>query len=232
MDSLILAVETSSPRCSVALYGQSLSEQIAEDMPRGHHDRVLMMVQELLHRHGIGLDAISLFAFGCGPGSFTGLRIGAGVVQGLAFGQEAKVVSVSSLRALALGAFRKEPSATQTVLTLVDAHMGEIYTGYFSVSENCAEPLVEEALQSPEQLASGGMQVDVGCLVVGDACERYEELATLYGQRVRNLKPEAADVASLAAFATPEQLQSPQGAQPVYLRGPGAWKRLSEQGRR
>ena len=126
MFELILAIETSSARCSVALLGPAIEEQIAEDMPRGHHDRVLTMIEELLADHQIGLQDLDAIAIGRGPGSFTGLRIGTGVVQGLAYGADKPVVPISSLQALAFGVWQRDSSGAQVVVSLVDAHMNEV----------------------------------------------------------------------------------------------------------
>lgn len=101
MTPIILAIETATDACSVAL---STAEKIFTEYviePQAHSKLLLGMVQSVCKQADIALPQVQAFAFGKGPGSFTGLRIAASVVQGLAFGSNKPVIAVSSLQVLA-----------------------------------------------------------------------------------------------------------------------------------
>ena len=124
----LLALETSTEACSVAV---SLDGKIHERVDHGQHhsDVILGMVQEVLAESGLSLKQLDAIAFSRGPGSFTSLRIGAGVVQGLAFGANLPVVPVSSLAVLAQGVDAPK------VLAAFDARMNQVYWGAFARNE-------------------------------------------------------------------------------------------------
>lgn len=121
----ILAIESSTSTCSVAFYdGLQVLERI-ETIHKGHSQRILPMLDELLAVAQCSMEHIEGLAFGRGPGAFTGLRIAAAVVQALAFTHDLPVVGVSCLAALAQGANYPR------VLCALDARMGEVYWGVY-----------------------------------------------------------------------------------------------------
>ena len=122
----LLAVDTATDACSVALHVDGDTRERHEPGPRTHLQHLLEMVRSLLADAGLRLAELDALAFGQGPGSFTGLRICAATVQGLAFGAELPAVAVSSLQALALGALRRQRDAG-SVAAALDARMGEVY---------------------------------------------------------------------------------------------------------
>ena len=117
----ILALETSTDFCSVALWRDGELDGIEQHVGQSHSERLLAMVSELLARHGLEIAAIDALAFGEGPGAFTGLRIACGVTQGLAFAAGMPVVGVGTLMAMA------EFAGAQRVVCCIDARMHEIY---------------------------------------------------------------------------------------------------------
>lgn len=120
----LLALDTATESCTVALWQDG---SVLERIQSGNHhaERLLPMVDALLAESGLALTQLDVIAFGCGPGSFTGLRIGAGVTQGLAFGADLPVVPVSSLAALAQGV------DAPRVLAAFDARMQQVYWGAY-----------------------------------------------------------------------------------------------------
>ena len=121
----ILAIDTATEACSAALWNDGNTCAHFELCPREHTQRILPIVQDILTQGGVSLTDLDALAFGRGPGSFTGVRIGIGIAQGLALGAELPMIGVSTLVTMAQGAWRKQ-GATR-VLAAIDARMGEVY---------------------------------------------------------------------------------------------------------
>ncbi|MFU8797212.1 MAG: tRNA (adenosine(37)-N6)-threonylcarbamoyltransferase complex dimerization subunit type 1 TsaB [Gammaproteobacteria bacterium] len=137
----ILALDTSTDACSVALL---MGETVIEDFivaPQQHAQLLLPMIDKLLADNPVELDAI---AFGRGPGSFTGLRIAASVTQAIAFSKNLPVIPVSTLHAIAYNVFKK--TGYRTICAHLDARMGEIYYGIFEVQNEELVLVGEEQL--------------------------------------------------------------------------------------
>ena len=216
----ILAIETATEACSVALLLEEEVEERFEIAPRQHATLLLPFVESLLAAADLGLNRLDAIAFGRGPGSFTGLRIAAGITQGIAFGADLPVIPVSTLAALAQGATRQIPA--KKILAALDARMQEVYWGTFSLDGSglmtlhgeeavCAPGLVARPDGSDWQAAGDGWSSYREALI-----ERlgFEPAACL-----ASLKPQATDVAVLGAarFAAGEVV-SPEQAAPIYLR--------------
>lgn len=214
----LLALDTSTEACSVALLLDGdvrLRFQITE---RSHAELVLPMVAGLLEDAGLALSDLDGLAFGRGPGAFTGLRIASGVVQGLALGANLPVASVSSLAAVA----DQVPTAPgEAVLVCNDARMGEVYWGiYRREADGSIAVLVSESVSAPERVGEGAPVVRH---VAGNALDRYPELARQLGpgalQPHYGLYPRADAVARLGAIelAAGRGLP-PEQALPAYVR--------------
>lgn len=121
----LLALDTATDACSAALWYEGRLTSRFAHAPREHSQRILPMLEDLLREAGLSFTELDALAFGRGPGSFTGVRIAAGVVQGLALAGDLPVVAVSSLQALALGCM--DEGDCSHVLTAFDARMGEVY---------------------------------------------------------------------------------------------------------
>jgi tRNA threonylcarbamoyladenosine biosynthesis protein TsaB len=168
----ILALDTSTEACSVALLLDGELRMRFQLTERSHAELVLPMVESLLDEAGVALADLDGLAFGRGPGAFTGLRIACGVVQGLALGANLPVVPVSSLASVA----EQVPAAPgEVVLVCNDARMGEVYWGVFQRgSDGAVTALCDEAVSRPEAVgvgAPGAMHV------AGNALPRYPALA-------------------------------------------------------
>ena len=140
----ILALDTSTEYCSVALWRDGDVDAREALAGRRHSELLLPMVDALLERHGLRLKGLDGIAFGEGPGSFTGLRIGCGVTQGLAFGAGLPVVGVSTLLALA------EAARSRRAVCCLDARMGEVYHAAYARSDAGWEAVHVPSLCAPE----------------------------------------------------------------------------------
>ena len=121
----ILAIDTATEACSVALWNDGTTFAHFELCPREHTQRILPLVRAALADAEVKLTDLDALAFGRGPGSFTGVRIGIGIAQGLALGAELPMIGVSTLATMAQGAWRK--TGATRVLAAIDARMGEVY---------------------------------------------------------------------------------------------------------
>jgi tRNA threonylcarbamoyladenosine biosynthesis protein TsaB len=212
----LLAVETSSEACSVALAnGGGVTERF-ELAARGHAERLLPWVEALLEEGGFGPGALDAIAFSRGPGSFTSLRIGIATVQGLAWGAAVGVVPVSSLLATALSAGPEGPTRR---LVALDARMGEVWTAVVDVSGAGPARIVGDE----RVLAPDAVTVPEGdWMAVGNGFERCEALRDLAAgaTQVRaDTWPRASAVLQAARSWLEHHEPLPAaGAQPVYLR--------------
>jgi len=215
----ILALDTCTEMCSVALLNQNQLFEQAIMTQRGHSERVLGMLDELLQKAGVGLKDIDVLAFGRGPGSFTGVRVGVGVAQGIAFARQLPVVPVSTLAAVAQRAI-DELGATHIAVAL-DARMGEIYAAHYRDENGLAVLCDQEQVCPPEQFqplddnkwfaAGTGWQEHAEALKAAFADRLSGEDATLL--------PTAAAMSKLAySLAEQGQTISAEQAVPVYLR--------------
>jgi tRNA threonylcarbamoyladenosine biosynthesis protein TsaB len=214
----ILAIDTATEACSAALYIDGKILEKYEIAPRRHAELILPMVDALLAEAELKLNGLDCLAFGRGPGAFTGVRIATGVIQGLAFASDLPVIPVSTLAAMAQGAV----SASNTILSVIDARMGEIYWGLFSVGEDgIVSPLNDEQISKPEAL---DIKLETDCFGAGSGWASYEEiLTTKLGTRLKgfdaNRFPRASDILILATkeLVTGKKVQASE-VLPVYLR--------------
>ncbi len=129
---IMLAIDTSETACSVALWHQQRCTQLMEPTARKHSDCVLPMIDALLKAQQLNLAQLDCLTFACGPGAFTGLRLGAALVQGFQYALAIPVIPVSTLLAQAYAGYRQ--FNIPLVLSALDARMGEIYVAAFEFS--------------------------------------------------------------------------------------------------
>jgi len=147
----LLAIDTSTEACSAALYVDGETRHKHVIAPRRHTDLILPMLEDLLNEAGLSLQALDGLAFGRGPGAFTGVRIAAGVIQGIALATGLPVAPVSSMAAMALQMHRQY--ATEHVLIAIDARMGEVYSSaYRCLKDGQVQELSQERVCRPEQV--------------------------------------------------------------------------------
>ncbi|KPK39430.1 MAG: hypothetical protein AMJ69_05670 [Gammaproteobacteria bacterium SG8_47] len=214
----LLALDTSTEACSVALVIDGHCEERFALAPREHATLVLAMAEDLLAGANLGLAQLDALAFGRGPGAFTGVRIGVGVAQGLAFGAGLPLVPVSTLAALAHTAWRVHGAAK--VVAALDARMGEVYWANCTVSGEGNVVVEAERVSHPSDVTvSGENWFGAGSGWATYAAMLSEQLGVALGAVDAKLYPHAQDVAALglSAFAAGVRV-APAQAQPVYLR--------------
>lgn len=221
----ILALDTCTESCSVALThnGHIYAEQA--DAPREHSQRLLPMVDNVLKEANIDLSAVSLIAYGRGPGSFTGIRICTSMTQGLALGQDLPVVGISTLQAMAQAAM--DNHGAEQIVAAIDARMGEVYWGEFVSREGIAALVGSEMVCKPEEV-SRALDYQQSVYACGTGFDAYPELLSSGMQLLADDKfPEARYMLPLAvnAHANGESTEV-EGLQPVYLRDTVTWKKL------
>jgi len=213
----LLAIETATETVSVALCINGETVERYEHAPRQHAELLLPWVKQLLAEAEIGFGALDAIAFSRGPGSFTSLRIGIGVVQGLAWASDLPVIPVSSLAATAQSALTEGISSA---LIALDARMNEVFTGMFEVnSDGVMTPVGVERVCPPGEIQAPQNATFYG---VGIGFERYAELEKLSPQLLgvrTDIWPKASSVISLAQHWLLSNTALPaEQAQPVYLR--------------
>lgn len=224
----LLAVDTSSLACSVALLvDETVSERHAEEA-REHTRLLVPMIRELLHDAGLRSEDLDAIVLGNGPGSFIGMRIAASVAQGLAYGSSTPIAPVSSLAAVAAEVFDSTEAAE--VIVAQDAHMNEVYLGaYERDADGLPAPIFAETLhtQTPiETLDEAGADARVAA---GFGWQRYPALLAANEDRIGNtsnvLHPRARYLLPLGrAVVDGGGAIAPEDLSPAYLRSKVAEK--------
>ncbi|MES3041240.1 MAG: tRNA (adenosine(37)-N6)-threonylcarbamoyltransferase complex dimerization subunit type 1 TsaB [Pseudomonadota bacterium] len=248
----LLALETATEHCSVAIWQRDGAGQVQviarrQHAPRQQTELILPMVDELLAESGLALTQFTALAYSCGPGAFTGVRIAAAVAQGLAFGADLPVVPVSSLQTLAQAAYRQHDA--RAVLAAFDARMQEIYAGAYALdADGLMQAITPEVAAAPatlpaalvaswaayvaehlaehaaQRVAGSGMTAAAGSgwATYGDSLAQTFAVQQIHA----DLAPDAEDVATLAFAAVQAgKAVAPELALPVYLRD-DVWKKL------
>ena len=224
--SKLLAIETSSEACSVALSIDGETREVHQHAPLRHAELLLPSISRLLSDAGLAVGALDAIAFGRGPGSFTSLRIGIGVVQGLAWASEIPVVPCSSLAAVAQEAADLAGGECDRICVAMDARMQEVFCAEFRVGADfLVQVMGEERVCAP---AAFNVAEPVACIAAGNGFARYPELQPL-GQAARacydDLWPRASVIARLALGWLTDHAALPAAqAQPVYIRNNVAQK--------
>jgi tRNA threonylcarbamoyladenosine biosynthesis protein TsaB len=224
----LLAIETSTEACSVALHHAGGVIERSEVAPRRHAELVLPMAESLLAEAGLRRRSLDAVAVGRGPGAFTGVRLAVSLAQGMALGLDLPVIPISSLAALALDA----PDNGSDVLSVIDARMGEVYACCYRRDSNALVALDDERVCPPERLQ---LPHRGDWNVIGSGWKTYARVLaeTLPAPRWHDGEryPQARAVAVLAAaeFNAGRAL-APELALPLYLRDKVALTLVEQRG--
>lgn len=230
-----LAIDSATEYCSVALSvddGDSVKlYSRGDELPRKHSQVLLPFVNEVLSEAGVQLSQLDAIIVSQGPGSFTGVRIGASIAQGLAFSQNLPLVQVSTLAAMAQACYRLD-QATQ-VAAAIDARMGEVYFGTYKLNQGLMQETANEIVCPPQQVVLANTTGSwLGCgtgwdtypTELRDALQK-QGVTTEISSSVRF--PHALDMLTLgiAAFQQGAGI-SAEDLTPHYLRNEVTWQKL------
>ncbi|MDH3637223.1 MAG: tRNA (adenosine(37)-N6)-threonylcarbamoyltransferase complex dimerization subunit type 1 TsaB [Gammaproteobacteria bacterium] len=224
---IVLAIETATQTGSVALLVDDAlyEESLSEDQTRS--GEILFAAERCFQAAGLAPTQCDAIAVGRGPGSFTGLRVGMGVAQGIAYGIDRPVIPVSSLRALA------QACPGGPVLVLLDARMQEVYWGCFAPdTEGWMQPIGAERVSAPEAVVLAA-ETPQPWSVAGNGWARYGDrfstlLNSISDKSCDAVQPRAREIARLGAYSLSQGIAvSPLTAYPEYLRNEVVKKRGS-----
>ena len=239
----LLAIETATEACSVALWIDGDVRERFEIAPRRHAELVLPWADQLLAEAGIAKTQLDAIAVGRGPGAFTGVRLAVALAQGIALALDRPVVAVSTLAALAMRIFHPLPLVGEGwgeggshILAAIDARMGEIYFGTFVRDpDGLVTALDTERLAHPAEVAlpEDHAWVGIGSGFAVDDSVLSRTLGPLLLYHDATALPHASDVARLAArgFARGEAI-APERVEPAYLRNNVALTLVEQQASR
>ena len=217
-DIACLAIETSTEICTVAACRNGTVARREQPEGPDRSRAIYLQISDVLDELELRLPQLDCVAFGCGPGGFTGLRVGAAVAQSLAFGADLPVCRVSSLATLALGAARR--SGVAAIATCIDARMGEIYAGCYRYAAGRLQVIEADQLTAPDAWSLPG---DDEFFAAGSGWLAYPALRQRLSIRLHDgdprAWPDAADALTLAAaaFAAGNTVTA-AAAVPNYLR--------------
>jgi len=227
----ILCVDTSTEACSVAVLCSTENEQIINDhfmlAPREHTQKILPTIEQVIKQSGLTLSDIDVIAYGRGPGSFTGVRIGISIAQGLAYGIEKPIVGVSTLQAMSQEAYKNNQA--KHVYAAIDARMGEVYFAHYCLADGLMIVVDQEVVIKPDDLLALTLHVESDSVLVGTGWKAYPALGE-YFNTAKQLDIEFPN----AKYMLDQVIQSvanneavaPELATPVYLRDKVTWKKL------
>lgn len=217
----LIAIDTSQSACAVAVSFADLQSSRFEVALRQQSQLILLFIDELLAERGLQLNDLVAIAVSIGPGSFTGIRLGLAIAQGLAFAANLPLIGVSSLAVLAQTAYRQ--FAKQKIIVAINAYMGEIYYGQYEVRDGLMTAVTNDQLMSVEAFCTLPLNAD---LMVTDMPDQFKKIFFNQSNKRINLTetliyPDARDLLLLADSA--KEMCSAEALEPIYLRNETAW---------
>ncbi len=215
----ILALDTSTEWCSVAVGDGTHWHRLDEHAGQAHSERVLPMVHAALGDASWPLASLDGIAFGSGPGSFTGIRIGCGVAQGLALGADLPLAPIATLAALAQEVFRVRD--WRRVVACLDARMREVYLAVYARADDQWQEITGPSVEPPSEARRAVNAGDADWYGAGNGFEAYPTLATQL--RLTHAAPDARPSAqSIGELALPRLAAgcgvAAADAVPLYVR--------------
>ncbi len=225
----LLGIDASTECCSAALLLGDKVYQKLQIAPQGHTKLLLPMVDELLQEHNLALNDLDAIACGKGPGSFTGVRIGVSMAQGLAFGADKKLIGIGDLEALAYKAMTD--TNLNKAIAIIDARMGEVYLGIYEKSADKLKALIEECVVKPNEAHDIIAKTikDESFAICGTGIVTYSEITFGLANLIRAPQdlPQASSIVLLAKDSG--EALDPELVLPQYVRDTVTWKKVGEQ---
>ena len=221
----ILAVDTSTEACSVALQiGDKTIAKFADE-PRSHSRLLMPMVQQVLAEAEIKVNQLDAIGVSIGPGSFTGLRIGFAAVQGMAYGADIPVAPVSTLELMIATYVRQESAQAGEIIALLDARMSEFNLGRYQLDDNKQIVALEaDQLMTAEQVIEL-LKANNPKAIIGDGGNLFE-LVPQFAERFTQIYSNAVDILPIAQQQLSDGLAvNIETVDLVYLRGTEAWQK-------
>ena len=189
----ILAIETSSDACSVAICDGEVDYSFHELMPRQHTEELLGVIYELLNSASLSIDNLDAVAVGCGPGSFTGIRLACSTAQGITFSNNIRGIIVPSLDILASRVNRLE--SAEKIASIVDANMDRLYIGKYTYSGKLLQN--SELTSIPRDNFNPDIY-DEETFFVGEGCRLVLDLIKTVSNQIRFELPSALELLHIA----------------------------------
>ena len=230
MSKYILAIETSSSLCSLALISvdNDKIKHIAIENYAGVkvHNKMLMPgIIKLLKDNNLDLKDLAAISCGVGPGSFTGLRIGCAAVQGLAYSLGIKIYTCSSLRISAQSLSLKHKNLNnKRVSVILDAHADAFYVGYYKIENNIALEAEVDKLLSKDELLYFLKNNKIDFLI-GDSAILFKDYVSDFNKDIKVFEDILPTADALGELVLTLDLQEPEDLEIKYLRGEGHWRK-------
>lgn len=227
----VLCLDTSTEACSVAVLCMTDKQHVVSDhfmlAPREHTAKILPTVEKVLQQSGLKLPDIDVVAYGRGPGSFTGVRIGISIAQGLAYGIEKPMVGISTLQAMAQQAYKTEQ--VTDVYAAIDARMGEVYFAHYRLEDDLMILVNQEVVIKPADLLTLELKVAENAGLVGSGWAAYPELVEYFKDAAKldiEFPSSTYMLDQVVSCVENGDTLAPESATPVYLRDKVTWKKL------
>ncbi len=218
----LLAIDTSTQACSVALYTHGEVIEKFALTPQAHLEALTPMIHEILAEGECTLNRLDALAFGAGPGAFTGLRIACSFIQGMALATGLPIAQISTLEALALNV--ADEYAGKQILTVLDARMKEVYAGLYQIEEGTTQRVLDDNVYGQENLAhllTNQIADQDELIVVGQGIDIIENWGLLKSNKVKleGHLPRAGEIALLGVRDYKKgYVLDAEHIQPIYLR--------------
>ena len=218
----ILAIETSSDACSVAISNGEADYSFHELMPRQHTEALIGVIDDLLNSASLDIKDLDAIAVGCGPGSFTGIRLACSTAQGISISQNIRGIVVPSLDILASSINRTK--SVEKIVSIVDANMGRLYLAEYNYSgqllKNSEIRSITRDAFNPGKYNKETFFIGEGCRLVLDSIKEVSNLISFELPSALELLYIAKDKHSRKDTVASEQIL------PLYLTEESNWVKL------